>query len=57
MTNADKIRSMSDDQLAKFCTRIGRGCQYCPAVFVCIEGKELTCSEAFAAWLKEKIVK
>jgi hypothetical protein len=51
MTNADKIRGMSDEQLADFLTDV-TDCWHCPTYQECTNVK--SCDNALLAWLKQK---
>lgn len=52
MTNGDKIRQMSDEQLFKFwCGKIY--CPYCPAAEATCRNID-SCHENFIAWLKQE---
>ena len=52
MTNADRIRSMADEELVELLAEEEGFC--CPVVggVVCL--KELDCQECFARWLKQE---
>ena len=55
MTNADKIRSMTDEELADFLCDIGAndsydGCEYCPAEKFCKIGQA-----GFDDWVKQEV--
>jgi hypothetical protein len=49
MTNADRIRGMTDEQLADFIESI-IDCWYCPTYQECTDVK--SCDNALLAWLK-----
>jgi hypothetical protein len=49
MTNADKIRGMTDEQLAKFLVEV-IDCWYCPTYQECTNVK--SCDNALLAWLQ-----
>lgn len=51
-TNADRIRSMSDEELAEWLDH-HVSCARCPLYGKCISYK--TCSENLQAWLKEEV--
>ena len=54
-TNADKIRSMSDEELATFFTELAASCQSCPANDICDDHcSEETCRSTVLVWLKEE---
>jgi hypothetical protein len=52
MTKADKIRSMTDEQLADFIKSI-IDCWYCPTYQECIYNVK-SCDNALLAWLKQE---
>ena len=52
-TNADRIRAMTDEELAHTLADLCHGCGSCPAVFVC--GDEDACWETILKWLKEEV--
>jgi hypothetical protein len=51
MTNADKIRGMTDTELAKFFTDV-IDCWHCPTYQECTDVK--SCDNALLAWLKRE---
>ena len=53
MTNADKIRSMTDEQLAEFLADV-MDCWNCPRYTRCTEVKG--CANALKAWLQQEHV-
>ena len=50
-TNADRIRSMSDEELAEWLEH-HVSCSRCPLLEKCVS---YTCSENLQAWLKEEV--
>lgn len=56
VTNADRIRSMTDEELAEFIEYLTNGCDYlypkCYASEFCTSG---VCRNAWLDWLKEKV--
>ena len=58
MTNADRIRAMSDEELAAYLSNLGDMCvTYCPFDHLCGTGEFLagrTCEEAALMWLKQE---
>ena len=59
MTNAEKIRGMTDEELAiKFAELvpgwIAGHCVQCPAVETCSGDSGKTCEEDICAWLKQE---
>jgi hypothetical protein len=53
MTKADKIRGMTDEQLADFLTDV-IDCWHCPTYQECTNVK--SCDNALLAWLQQKHV-
>ena len=54
MTNADKIRAMTDDELSKFLVQIELySPPYCIGFLMC--AKELPCAECCEVWLKQEV--
>ena len=51
-TNADRIRAMSDDELAEFLAKFGPHCRNCPADDVC-GGYSLNPLRDCAYWVEE----
>ena len=54
-TNADRIRAMSDEELAAFLSNLSSdGCKYgwCPARDGCEAFSDKTCKEQMEKWLK-----
>ena len=49
-TNADRIRSMTDEKLAKFLCDVNHECYQCPAEDLCTNG-----SNGMIKWLKEEV--
>ena len=55
-TNADRIRAMSDEELAGLMFDLVADCQFCPAKdreLYCLVSKE-TCRSAWCDWLKRE---
>ena len=53
MTNADTIRTMTDEELAEW---LGdRGCDYCPARKLCIEQLPIDCKRSIMVWMKQEV--
>ena len=52
MTNADKIRAMTDEELARFFDMIMEGCPFCPASR---DECEYECRVAWLNWLKQEV--
>lgn len=55
MTNADKIRSMSDGELAEF-IRHNNGCECCALDFASYECNTSSCKEGIWEWLESECV-
>jgi hypothetical protein len=54
LTNADRIRSMTDEELAKMMAH--GNCGYCKIHDYCFSRKGVDCDEAWLDWLKEEAV-
>ena len=65
ITNGDRIRSMTDEELAKWLSNISSCCEYdeCPAkdagddslMFVKCSLNETSCQEAWLTWLRQEV--
>ena len=55
MTNADRIRSMSDAEIADFLCDIGECDRRCPAKIGDCIFSDSTCRSAWLDWLKEEV--
>lgn len=57
MTNGEKIRSMTDEELAEFLHEVS-GCNYCPINKLCIELNQksqiIQCPSVWGIWLKSE---
>lgn len=58
VTNADRIRAMTDEQLAEFFEKY-LGCAHCPKFYECgsatfAAGSRLSCAEYMYDWLTEE---
>lgn len=54
-TNADRVRAMTDEELAGFLDDIAKGCDACPKRRYCLyEAEEHNCREIFLKWLKQE---
>lgn len=54
MTNADRIRAMTDEELAKLFNKIDLGKPpFCDGIDMCDQG--YTCLECCEAWLKQEV--
>lgn len=54
LTNADKIRAMTDEELAKwFCDKVSCGCE-CLALCRNCGRDDKSCSQAWLNWLKQE---
>lgn len=49
-TNADRIRAMTDEELAEMMAR--GGCGYCKIHDYCFSQKDIDCDKAWLDWLK-----
>ena len=55
MTNGDKIRAMTDEELsAKICNIVNDDCDECPALAVCCDDNGRNCEQEIEYWLKRK---
>lgn len=54
MTIADLIRTMSDEELASYCST-ELECGTCPISKFCHECAEKTCELTWLAWLKQEV--
>lgn len=56
MTNGEKIRAMSDEEMAIEISKFNCGfCEYCPADDLCKGDEGVTsCKDALMRWLKEE---
>ena len=52
-TNADRIRAMSDEELAEFLNRVKEPCDYCQLAIVEGACTETLCDDAMMKWLKQ----
>lgn len=59
MTNADKIRQMSDEELADFLNRIDGFCSgddgWCHALCFILGSSGISCRDCCFKWLKEEV--
>lgn len=55
MTNGEKIRNMTDEELAEFLDRILSDCDYCPMWAICHETAFSNCRKICAQWLKSEV--
>lgn len=56
ITNANRIRNMTDEELAGFLDNISNGCDNCPKRRYCLyETEEHNCNDIFLKWLKEEV--
>lgn len=57
-TNADRIRSMSDEELAEFLVdHHGNPCKFCLSCWTVRESAEGGCKEELLQWLKSEVEK
>ena len=54
-TNADRIRNMSDEELAKFLVRVNSSIQNCMIVDCKNEGIDRDCKDCFLEWLQAEV--
>lgn len=55
MTNGDKIRQMSDEELAAMLDKVIQDCEYCPLYEDCIQNTDVMCTDMFLEWLREEV--
>ena len=57
MTNADKIRQMTDEELAKFIDGLNNNCHVCSSCKVTQEPNKTTyhCKECKLRWLQQEV--
>ena len=54
-TNADRIRAMSDEELAEFLERVADGCDSCPMLKECTYSDgEMSGEQVRVIWLKQE---
>ncbi len=53
MTNEDRIRAMSDEELAEFLCRVKEPCDYCQLATIMGACTESLCDDAMMKWLKQ----
>ena len=54
-TNADRIRAMSDEELAEFITVAQERCDYCQLSYIEGACTETLCEDAMLKWLKQPV--
>lgn len=59
MTNGERIRSMTDEELTEFLNEVS-GCNYCPINKLCIELNRksqtiIQCPSVWKKWLKSEV--
>lgn len=57
MTNADKIRQMTDEELAKMFDKMIQDCEYCHLYESCIGNVDVPCKSMYLKWLKQEAEK
>ena len=55
MTNYEKIKNMSVEEMAIFLYSYIADCEMCPAVESCKASRELTCKERLFEWLESEV--
>ena len=55
LTNAERIRNMTDEELAEFIAIQHTECCYCKIVTDCFEQNDGDCSKAWLEWLKQEV--
>lgn len=54
MTNADKIRQMTDKELAEMYNELIQDCEYCPLYKSCIDEQYISCPDMYLKWLRQE---
>lgn len=54
MTNAEKIRQLTDEELAKMFDKLIQDCEYCPLYETCVTTPNETCRSMYLKWLKNE---
>lgn len=54
MTNGDKTRQMSDDEIALMFDRLIQDCEYCPLCDLCTH-IGIPCKVMYLKWLQEEV--
>jgi len=54
MTNGDKIRAMTDEELAKWLAEHSKCLDTCPAFIICAAWTKDECKKSFMKWLKQE---
>lgn len=55
MTNGDKIRQMSDEELAGMFDKIIQDCEYCHLYDHCLQCVGMPCKILYLKWLREEV--
>jgi len=55
MTNGDRIRAMSDKELAEIFDKMIQDCEYCPLYGDCINNIGVSCKVMYLKWLREEV--
>lgn len=54
MTNAERIRQMTDEELAKMFDKLIQDCEYCLLYESCIGNVDVPCNRMYLKWLKQE---
>lgn len=54
MTNAERIRQMTDEELAEMFDKAVQDCEYCPLYETCLLYPCESCKSMYLKWLKEE---
>ena len=54
MTNGDRLRAMSDEELAEMFDKLIQDCEYCPMLELCFLNCEKKCKVMYLNWLREE---
>ena len=57
MTNAERIRQMTDEELAEMHDKLIQDCEYCPLYESCIDETNIPCKDMYLKWLRQEAEK
>lgn len=55
MTNGDKVRKMSDEELATMLDKAIQACGYCHLYHLCLHNGDVPCKILYLKWLREEV--
>lgn len=55
MTNGDKLRQMSDEELAGMFDEVIQDCEYCHLYDRCLKNFDVPCKSMYLKWLREEV--